>query len=97
MFFSRRAFERHAIEKELIARRAKKKPGVAAHGNSGMKLVEGDVQLLGGPHVVVAVEPGKLQQNVETSHKGAAGGGSWIHGFHATAYIPRGRTSPLVP
>jgi hypothetical protein len=56
----RRAFQWHAIQKQLCSGRPQQQPLIGVLRNRGAQLVPRDAQLLDGSNMVVSVEAGKL-------------------------------------
>src|SRR5579884_925949 len=85
LFFRRRAFERNSIQQELRARRSEQESCVRSLQNGGLQLLPGSLKLLHSATVLVAVEAGELQQNIEAAHERAARRRLWIRPHPAPA------------
>jgi hypothetical protein len=78
LFFRRRTFQRHTIQQELRACGAHQQPALRAKGNRCMQLFPSRFELFVGTGVFVAVEPGKLQQDVQASYECASCRCFWV-------------------
>ena len=78
LLFRWRSFQRHAIQQKCVFRGPEQQPCVCPHGNGRAQFLPGDLQLFVGPGVLVAVQAGKFQQNVQASYEGASCRCFWV-------------------
>ena len=96
LLFRRRSFQRHAIQQKLGIRGPEKQPPICPQRNGGAQFLPGDLELFDGTGVLVAVQAGKLQQNVQASYESASRRRFGVCFHPNVAYSPS-RTSSLVP
>jgi hypothetical protein len=88
LLFCGRPFQRHTIQQQLRMRRSKQKPRVRPQGDSRAQLLPGGLELFDSPGVLVAVQAGKLQEDIQASYEGASGRCFWVC-FHPAPSTPR--------
>ena len=81
LLFRRRPFQWHTVQEQLRSGRPQQQSLVGTFRDRGAQFVPRNTQLFGGSSVVVSVEPGKFQENIQTSDKSSACGGLGVR-FH---------------
>lgn len=94
--FSRRTFQRHAIQQKLRTRRAQQQTALYFQRNGFVQLLRSNLELFERTDMVMAVQSGKLQQDIQASYESASGRCFWVC-FHPSPRRSKDRTPSLVP
>ncbi len=81
LLFRGRPFEWHAVKEQLRSSRAQQQTLIGILRDRSAQFVPGDTQLLDSSNMLVAVETGKFQENIQAADKGSPGGGLRVR-FH---------------
>ena len=72
LLFRGRSFQGHAIQQKLRIRRPQQQAALRPKRDSCPQLLPSDLELFFGPGMLVPVQAGKLQENVQASYESAS-------------------------